>query len=111
LITIDSLIDSGKLKIPELIKLDVQGYELEALKGASKTFGKTEVYILEVSLFSDDAEKIPIFHQVVNFMAERNYYAYDLPGYLRRPLDGALGQVDICFVKKDSFLRKENKWS
>jgi hypothetical protein len=30
--------------------------------------------------------------------------------FLRRPLDGAIGQCDICFVKKDGFLKKSNEW-
>lgn len=50
--TIDDLIESARIDIPELIKLDIQGFELEALKGTTKTFGYTEVYMIEVSLFS-----------------------------------------------------------
>lgn len=111
MIAIDDLIASSKLKIPELIKLDIQGYEIEALKGAEKTFGGTEVYLIEVSLFSfSDVPGQPTLSDVVNFMLERNYVVYDFPGFLRRPLDGALGQCDICFVKKDGIFRKSNSW-
>jgi FkbM family methyltransferase len=111
IITIDDLVGSSKIEMPELIKLDIQGFELEALKGAEKTFGNTEVYILEVSLFPfGDVPGIPIFSDVINFMLEREYVAYDFPGFLRRPLDGALGQCDICFVKKNGFLRASNDW-
>jgi len=111
IITIDSLIESDQIKIPELMKLDIQGFELEALKGAEKTFGHTEVYILEVSLFSfSDVPGQPVLSDVVNFMLSRNYVVYDFPGFLRRPLDGALGQCDICFVRKDGFLRKSSDW-
>ena len=108
-IKIDDLIDSNKMKIPELIKLDIQGYELEALKGAIKTFGHTEVYILEVSLFSFGLG-MPIISDVMNFMLNHGYVIYDFPGFLKRPLDGALAQCDICFVKKDGFLRESNNW-
>ena len=112
IITIDDLIDSGKIKKPELLKLDVQGFELEALKGAKKTFGYTEVYILEASLFSfSDLPGAPILSDVINFMSERDYVIYDFPGFLRRPFDGALGQCDICFVKRNGFLRASNVWS
>ena len=112
IITIDDLINSSKVKMPELIKLDIQGFELEALKGAEKTFGYTEVYILEVSLFSfTDVQGMPILSDVINFMLERDYVVYDFAGFLRRPLDGALGQCDICFVKKNGFLRKSNDWN
>jgi hypothetical protein len=108
IITIDDLLHSSKLNYPELIKIDIQGFELEVLKEAEKTFGNTEVYILEVSQFPFGGT--PILSDVINFMFERDYVVYDFPGFLRRPFDGALGQCDICFVKKDVFLRKSNAW-
>lgn len=108
-VTIDNIIADYQIKIPELIKLDIQGFELEALKGASSTFGFTEVYILEVSFFPFE-HSMPVFSEVINFMLDKNYVVYDFPGFLRRPSDGALGQCDICFVKKNGFLRKSNEW-
>lgn len=111
IITVDDIVKTGKFPIPQLVKLDVQGYELEALKGANELFGKTEVFILEVSLFSfSDVPGMPIISDVIKFMADRDYLIYDFPGFSRRPLDGALGQCDICFVKGDSFLRASNDW-
>jgi FkbM family methyltransferase len=111
IVTIDGLIQENRIEIPDLMKLDIQGFELEALKGANKTFGHTEVYIIETSLFSfSDVPGMPMFSEVVNFMLERDYVVYDLAGFARRPLDGALGQCDICFVKKDGFLRSSNDW-
>ena len=111
IITIDSLIEEKKIKILDLIKLDVQGFELEVLKGATKTFGYTDIYIIETSLFHfSDLPGMPDFAEVVNFMLDKDYVVYDFAGFLRRPLDGALGQTDICFVKRNSFLRKSNDW-
>ncbi len=112
IITIDGLIESGSINLPEFVKLDIQGFELEALKGATKTFGYTEVYILEVALFPyNEAPEMPELSDVINFMLARDYVVYDFPGFLRRPLDGALGQCDICFVKKNGFLKTSNNWS
>ncbi len=111
IITIDSLIEPRGISIPELVKLDIQGFELEALKGASKLFGHTEVFIIEVSLFPfEDLPNLPVFSEVIEFMAKRNYVVYDFAGFLHRPYDGALGSCDICFVKKDSFLRASNRF-
>lgn len=111
-VTIDDLMASGDLPPPQLVKLDVQGFELEALRGASTLFECecVQVFVLEVSLF-EFMPGMPIFHEVVGFMEQRGYYAYDFPGFLRRPFDGALAQVDICFVRKNGFLRASNAWT
>ena len=108
-ITIDSLIEKGEIEIPDLVKLDIQGFELEALKGGTKLFGVTEAFILETSLFEFTSGN-PILSEVVIFMAERGYEIYDFPGFLRRPLDGALAQIDVCFAKHDGLLRASNAW-
>jgi FkbM family methyltransferase len=109
IVTIDSLIESHSLKSPDLVKLDIQGFELEALRGATSLFGHTEIFILEVSLFSfSDVPGMPILREVVDFMGEKGYETYDIPGFLRRPLDGALGQVDLAFAKREGFLRQSN---
>lgn len=66
---------------------------------------------MEVSLFSfDDVPGMPIFREVIDFMGEKGYELYDIPGYLRRPVDGALGQVDLAFVKRAGILCQSNKW-
>jgi FkbM family methyltransferase len=110
-VTIDTLM-SGIYKgfHPDLVKLDIQGYELEALSGAQKTFGLTEVYILETSLFRGMPGQ-PVTREVISFMWERGYELYDITEYLRRPLDGALGQVDLAFVKRDGMFRTKSGWS
>lgn len=111
MVTIDELISSAKIQQPELVKLDIQGFELEALRGASTTFGYTEVYILEVSLFPfSDGPGMPVLSDVIQFMLAKDYVVYDFAGFLRRPLDGALGQCDLCFVKRDGFLRQSHEW-
>lgn len=109
--TIDNLIATSQMQLPELVKLDIQGFELEALKGGERLFAYTEVFILEVSLFPfTNTPDTPVLFEVIQFMLDRDYVVYDFPGFLRRPLDGALGQCDICFVKKNGFLRKSNDW-
>lgn len=109
-VTVDGLIEREALPLPELAKLDVQGFELEVLRGATSLFGVTEVFILELTLLEAINPGWPIVHEVVAFMAERGYYLYDIPGFLRRPVDGALAQIDACFVKADSVLRTDGTW-
>ena len=109
IITIDSLIENGEIEIPEFVKMDIQGFELEALKGATKLFGNTELFILETALFEFTKGR-PVISEIINFMTSQGYEIYDFPGFLRRPFDGALGQIDVCFAKRDGKLRNTNAW-
>ena len=108
-ITIDSILAQYKDFQPDLVKLDIQGFELEALMGGSKLFGKTELFIIETALFSF-MNGWPIAREMISFMADRSYEIYDITEFLRRPYDGALGAVDIAFVKEHGPLRSSNRW-
>ena len=46
---LDELLASGRVPQPQFMKLDVQGFELEVLKGATKMLQAAEVVLLEVS--------------------------------------------------------------
>jgi FkbM family methyltransferase len=106
--SLDSLVTRHEIPAPELVKIDVEGFEMSVLRGAESLFGSTELFIIELSLYS--FWKQPIFHEVVAWMAARGYLLYDLAGFNRRPVDGTLGQVDACFVKSDSRLRRAGGW-
>jgi FkbM family methyltransferase len=109
IITVDNLLKSRGMRAPELVKMDIQGFEIEALKGSQTLFGKTELFVLEASLYPF-YETMPIVSELVAFMHTRGYELYDIPGYFRRPLDGAVGQLDLAFARQDGVLRRSNRW-
>lgn len=106
--TINTIISENAIEIPKLVKLDIQGFEIEALKGASDLFGNTEVFILEIALFK--FEGMPVFSEVIAFMESKGYVLYDFAGFSRRPYDGALGQCDVVFAKKNGLLTQYQQW-
>lgn len=108
--TIDSEVDSFGLEGPFLIKIDVQGFELTVLDGAIKTLDDTEAIILEVSLF-EFYKGSPLIADVLTYMKERGFLVYEIFSPTYRPLDGAMGQVDIAFVKADGVLRQSDHYA
>lgn len=108
--TIDKILQNNPDFIPDMIKLDIQGFELEALRGASSAFGQTELFVMETNLF-EFSPSMPLTSECIQFMKDRGYELYDITGYLRRPFDGALGQVDLAFAKIGGVLRTSNKWA
>lgn len=87
-----------------LVKLDVQGYELEVLKGGASTLAASAVVVMELSLLPYN-EGAPLFAEVVAFMRSQGLLAYDICSTLRRRSDSAIFQADLVFVPEDSPLR------
>ncbi|MGH9150131.1 MAG: FkbM family methyltransferase, partial [Acidimicrobiales bacterium] len=108
-VTLDALVAGGEMAIPELVKLDIQGYELAALQGATSLMGHTEAFIVETSLYPFLPGQA-LAGEIIAFMAGHGYAVYDLPGFARRPSDGALAQVDICFARACGELRRSPAW-
>lgn len=108
LIQLDKLIGIYD-KIPDLIKLDLQGYEIEALKGAKKCLEKTEVFIIEFGCLEAYVNRTSI-HELINFMYSNQYCLYDIIDLHYRPYDDALTGGDFIFVKNDSALKIYKDW-
>lgn len=108
-ITIASLLRQHPTFSPNFLKLDLQGFEIPALIGAGDRLRSFEVVLLEVSVIR--IGDVPTFSEVDRFMAERNYRVYDVIPQYYRPLDGALWQMDVFFVRNDSPLVASRAWA
>jgi FkbM family methyltransferase len=89
-----------------LLKLDVEGAELEVLKGAGELLGLCELVLLEVA-FVQLIDAAPLFHDVVDALHHFGFEVADLYNGHNRPLDGALAQMDVAFLRRDSRFRTE----
>ncbi len=109
-VTIDRLVEDLNLRDPFIMKIDAQGSELHILMGAIKAIEKSEVIILESQLFqfADDA---PQFYDLVSFLWHQGFVVYDIVGHNYRPLDSALAEVDIVFVKEEGIFRQSHQFA
>lgn len=108
--TLDELTRNTSFSNPDFIKLDVQGYELEVLMGAERSLASADALLMEVNLLGI-YDKAPLFHESVEYMGRCGFQVYDLCSFFRRPLDGALWQVDVIFVRHSSSLVASSRWA
>jgi FkbM family methyltransferase len=106
-VTIESVIQETGAKGPFLLKLDVQGAELDVLNGAGGVLRECQYVILEVSFFRffQDA---PDCCGVIAYMKKQGFVPYDIVGLQYRPFDQALSQADIAFVKEAGPFRRHH---
>ncbi|MGE0153257.1 MAG: FkbM family methyltransferase [Reyranellaceae bacterium] len=95
---------------PALCKIDVQGAELEVLRGIGERIHDLDVVIVETSVIATIKDG-PEIGDVIDYARQKGFALYDTLGRTRRPLDNALAQVDLLFVKADSALRADRRWS
>src|SRR5262249_48967350 len=107
--TLDEIFQGAGAPRPVLLKADVQGYELEVLRGGPTCLQSVELMVLEVSyrrMYRESA----LAHEIIAFVGERGFRIYDVCSYLQRPADGALVQSDLLFVHESSPLFAYQGW-
>ena len=109
-VTVDQVCEKHATVGPYVIKVDVQGGELDVLRGATRVLGETELVLLEVSLL-EFFEGGPVLADVLAFMQTCGFAAYDLCDLSYRPLDGAMSQLDVAFVKRQGMLRRQHAFA
>lgn len=96
IVGLDEFRGEHELPFPDLLKLDVQGFELEVLKGALEVLAHATAVIVEVS-FREYYSGQCLFSDVCSFLGTRGFElcALSVSTPLGRPLD----QADVLFVR------------
>jgi len=102
--TLDDICNCYELT-PDLVKLDLQGGELDALQGAKIVLSKTEVFIIEFGCLQAYIDRTTPF-DLMNVMYNNDFCLYDIIDLIYRPYDNALTGGDFFFVKNNSPLKK-----
>lgn len=97
-VRLDDLVAAHKLPLPDLLKLDLQGYELHALRGAPDCLRHARAVVLELS-FREYYAGQPAPGALIAFLEAAGFrlaaFSPDLPS--GRPLE----QADALFVRAD----------
>jgi FkbM family methyltransferase len=102
MVTLDALVERFALKPPFLLKLDLQGFELAALRGGANTLKQTDAVICETS-YSD-------FSAISAFLCEHNFDLFDLT-QISRLSDGTVSELYPAFLNRRlDHLRAAHPW-
>jgi FkbM family methyltransferase len=82
-----------------IMKIDVQGFELDVLKGAEKTLRKTDIVVLEVNNH-DGYSGAAKYHEIDSFFREHDFKLYDMfPSIVD---NGRLKEWDVIYFNNDA---------
>lgn len=98
--TLDEVLAQHAMQPLSLLKLDVQGFELEVLKGADQTLANVPWVLLEVSLTPYN-EGSPLIDEVLTWMRARGYGLSEVVD-LSRDRAGRLVQADVLFNRLET---------
>jgi FkbM family methyltransferase len=104
--TLDSVVARHNLRPPFALKLDVQGAELDVLRGALGTLDNSVVVTAEIQIFTQRDTIV----ELLAFMNGNGWALYDLTNLGYYPADGTLYQCYATFIPKSMDFRAELQW-
>lgn len=96
--TLDHILASTNLPRPILLKIDVQGYEAQTLRGASATLKQVDYAVLESS-FKPMYDGELLFMDIVRLMEAQGMRFGRPVGWLAAPSNGEILQMDALFER------------
>jgi len=97
-------------KIPaiDILKLDLQGHELQAIKGMAEFISSVKLIFIEVQ-FIKIYENATLFSEVETYLREKGFIFYNFLGLVRSPIDGRLLYGDAIFVNRKYISQSNSK--
>lgn len=95
-VRLDDYVQRMRIADPDIVKLDVQGYELEVLQGAERVLEGVSWLICEVS-FREYYDDQPLFEDIIAYLREKGFRMAAIS--VDTPLGEPLTQTDVLFCK------------
>ena len=99
--TIDSYLDKECISNIDLLKIDVEGYELEVLKGAYNALekGRVQAVLAECDFDPEDTQHT-YFNDLWNFMMGINFSFFGLYDVIHYENGMGIGFCNALFIRK-----------
>ncbi|MFM6248881.1 MAG: FkbM family methyltransferase, partial [Dolichospermum sp.] len=97
---LDSIIQQLNIDLYDkslLLKIDVQGFELEVLKGATELFTKISVIVCEVNLAFLYERQCSI-NEIIGFLYQNHFRLVDVGQPIRSRSNEEILYVDLAFI-------------
>lgn len=98
--SLDSLVQENKYPIPDLIKIDVQGAELDILKGAMKTLSNVKCLIIELQ-HTQYNEGAPLVNVTKKYLEDNGWFCIAE----KFSFNGHNADDDYCFINVKKLLQ------
>lgn len=105
-ISLNELCTGSRYAGPFLIKIDVDGKEIDVLRGATVLADPGNIFVIEATLIDTD----PRFIKIIDFFRPYGFVLHDIVDVLHRPSDMALWQVDVIVVHESSQFRTKKSY-
>jgi FkbM family methyltransferase len=103
--TLDALCmgDAPSVPLPNLLKVDTQGFDLEVLRGASGVLSSRPPALIHIEMtVATQYEGQPSFHEVWGFLASHGYRLYDFERLVHTSR-GNLYYGDVLFLSSQAW--------
>jgi FkbM family methyltransferase len=110
--TLNEVVRTGDAPLPDMVKIDAEGFDLRVLAGASELVGKTDIFLLEAAICGDLMTRTTgsgkVFEnslgKVIETMAHAGYRVLDITDLNRSPKHEALWLCEVAFLRNASSL-------
>lgn len=99
-ITLDSYAKEAKITEIDILKIDVQGHEIQVLNGAKKLLSENSIKIIELEMMFDNTYDVNVpFYEIEKILNPLGYRIYCFPT-VRNLKNGKLSWVDAVYVSE-----------
>jgi hypothetical protein len=91
-ITLDKLLNNGVINF---LKMDIEGYEMKALKGANKIFKRDNPMKLDICAYHNHED----YNEIMNLLKHYNFSASPSNGYMYFVNESMYEEINPCLVR------------